>query len=89
MVNAYYFQCSPRSNRISFSLPMLQADTLEAKNAIGSAIDAMQSVSRSICMLFSKVRKGNTGNFFSEYKKKEVIANQNLHILHFQDLWFN
>ena len=63
--------------------PMRQADTLAVKNSIGSAVDAMQSVSRSICMMLSKVRKGNAGNFVlnAKRKKKKSIAKQNLHIL--------
>ncbi|KAJ1701627.1 hypothetical protein LUZ63_001406 [Rhynchospora breviuscula] len=34
-----------------------KADTLKVKNAMGGAIDAMQSVSRSTCMLLSKVEE--------------------------------
>lgn len=51
--------------------PMWQADTLAVKNSIGSAVDAMQSVSRSICMMLSKVRKGNAGNFVLNAKRKK------------------
>lgn len=53
--------------------PMRQADTLAVKNSIGSAVDAMQSVSRSICMMLSKVRKGNAENFVLNAKRKKKI----------------
>ncbi|XP_078180538.1 QWRF motif-containing protein 2-like [Carex rostrata] len=44
----------------TLSLPVTdgaKANTLAVKNSIGSAVDAMQSVSRSICMMLSKVQE--------------------------------